>query len=401
MVVWFARSLSYLLMALVLNGCGSGTNPFRYLILESDRESFEYLYDKARAEFDAGQLQSALTSATEALRINRRSEKAALLYGFVNLALAGADPFSIAKALVGRSSNPETKQPLALGSKDFSIQVFQSLLIEESDDPLTFLQEVVGLTDAEIRQLADVDEDITDLPLLIPRCVETVRQEAWRLQYLNLAIIAVCPFIDEELRVPQDYRQVCEVTDLPRHKSNEAHFLWSFAHLTEALVFNAVLTYRGSNAPTAPTNFEQRVKRLKEANQVDPGEFIKAVDRIQLATEKILPINDKCAPQTPTSQLRATLLDLMAVERGFAKLPSIPNKIVDPLKRGISGIVQAGGSAVSFRGDFTKKISQDLSEKIDQVVAEKNLSASEIEKICQDFDRISAGTQVISNTCKK
>lgn len=401
MAVWSLRLPSVLWGIFVLPACGSASNPFRYATIDSDRESFEYLYEKAQADFDAGRLESALKASAEALRINRRSEKAAVLYGFVNLSLAGADPFSLAKALIARSSSSESKKLISNDDDHRYAAVSHMNLMEEGGDPLAFLREAINVSDFEIRQMAEIDSEVEDLPLLIPRCVESVRQESQRLQYLNLAIIAVCPFIDEDLRVPQDYRQICEATGLARNKTNEAHFLWSFAHLTESLIFNSVLTYRGDNPPNSPTNFELRVKRLKETSPGDVARFVQAVARIQEMTDKILPINDQCGPQTPTSQLRATLLDLMAVERGFSRLSSIPNKIIEPLKKGISGVVQAGGSATNLRADFTKKISQDLSEKIDQVAAEKKMSTADVAKLCENFDKISSGNQVPSETCKK
>ncbi len=379
-------SLSFGLVAVLLNGCGARSNIFGFFLPPVDKDSFGYQFDQAQAAFDDGRLDAALKFAEVALRLDRESEAANILYGFINLSLAGADPFHLAKSIVGKGAS---------GAKKMS-----HFLEDQPTDTLSQLKDAVGITTSELLSMSTFDQEVIDLPLLIPNCVETVRQESQRMKLLENAVLAACPFVDEDVRVSEDYRQACVPTSLPRQKTNEAHFLWAFGHLTEALAFNAILTYRGERSSEEPTNLELRLARVKEKGQDNLNEFIEAVSKLQKVIDKILPVEGNCGPGTPTSQLRATLTDLMAVERAFGRLPHVPPQMLIPLKKGLEGVTQAGASASALRGGFTKKISEDLAAKIDQISSQKKLSDEEKKKLCANAAAISVGNQVVPETCK-
>lgn len=387
-------------------GCGAASNPFSFFISPTDKESFGYQFDQAQAAFDKGQLEQALAYAEIALRLNKESEKASLLYGFINLALAGADPFMLAKAMVGPSKAGSEKliQSLFLEGSVLvgeGVVIDNALLEDQAPDSLSQLRDVIGLTDDELLAMATLDQEVPEFPLLIPKCVETVRGESERLKFLENAVLAACPFVDEGARVVEDYRQTCASTALPRRKSNEAHFLWAFGHLTEALAFNAILTYRGAKSPSEPTNLEQRLGKVKALGQENLNVFISAVSNLQKVIDRILPVEGNCGPGTPTSQLRATVTDLMAVERAFGRLPHVPPKILASLKKGLDNVTGAGASVSALRGNFTKKISEDLAAKIDEIASQKKLSTDEKEQLCAKAAAISAGNQAIPEACKK
>ena len=389
-----------ILLAITFLGCGGSSNTFRYLKTAADDQSFDYVLDKARAQFDAGHLHAALESSAEALRLNKKSEKAAVLFGFVNLALAGADPFRLAKALTQSLSDPLTS---GLREKQVAekISIASDMLLEQNQgDPLVLLQSAIGLMPEEILQLGDLDQEVPELPLILPRCAENVRRDVARLRHLDFAIIAICPFIDAEAKVPLDYRQNCEATDSKKAKTDEAHFLWSFAHLAEALIFNAVLTYRGQKSPSSLTHLESRAQRVNGANSAGFEKLSESINSIRKITDRIMPIDDHCGPGTPTSQLKATLMDLMAVGRGFANLPHLPQKMINPLRKGLSGFAQAEASLITMRGNLTKNISQEFSRKVDQLASEQVLNDNERASICNQLGALAVGNQILPAACK-
>src|SRR4051812_30508876 len=81
-----------LALTLPLTACSAESNVLGLVTPTTDRESYEALLTSARAAYDRGDLAKALALSAKAYLLNQKSERAAVLFGFVNLALAGADP---------------------------------------------------------------------------------------------------------------------------------------------------------------------------------------------------------------------------------------------------------------------------------------------------------------------
>ena len=193
------RAYQLSLLFFMLTSCGSSSNIMGLLTPDVHRESFVNELSQARAFFDRNDLDEALVHATRAYEMNRSSEDAALLFGYINLSLAGADPFLMAKRMGSSDSNSSS-----------------SSLVQADDstgDTLTNLQSVIGLTESQILQLGVLDVVDPDLPILIPKCAEDARVTLDKLGYVDDAINAICPFVYGHVTNQKDERQLCYETE--------------------------------------------------------------------------------------------------------------------------------------------------------------------------------------------
>jgi len=386
--------------ALLACGCSAETNVLGMLTPNSQKESFENMLAVGRAAYDRGDFELALEFSTRAIVLNRFSEDAALLYGYTNLALSGIDPFTLARKMI---SAQETKK--AEGEASLLDEAPQQ---KDTTDVLSSLQEIIGLSENEFALLGTLDKTDPELPVLVPKCAEEARAAVATLRRAEQAIFSICPFVDEEVKVRTDVRQLCyQVEGVPRTQTAKAHFLWAFAHLSEALAFNSVLTYTTKFAQPAKTNLEQRVEKIRATQITDPTQisgFVDSVNAVEKTVSAILPVGTTCSEQFPTSQLKAMLNDMLAVDKGFARLPGIPTKITGAITKAMARIQALQDNATSnasnrqastLKSQFTKRMSQTIASKItelettqpDQITEEKRT------ELCSSYRSI-AGADV-------
>lgn len=367
---------------------------------DDHRETFEALLAAAHAAYDRNRIDDALSYAKKAYQLDPYSERAAVMFGFANLSKAGGDPFGLAKEMI--ANNKKKDEP----SDPAAAAATLALLAESKGtaDTLGALKAVLGVTDAELELMATKDVTDPELPILIPKCVEDARATVERLQLLDDAINAVCRFADPEARIAADYRQGCESTETTRTQQNQVHFLWAFAHLTEALAFNSVLTYATVDPERKKTNLELRVEKLKSQDSATPealASFVAAVQTVSETLNAVLPVSGACSDAAPTTQLRATLNDMLAVDAAFQRMPGVPSKITAGIKKAMEKIKNVQGQTANvtsqtkaLKGDFTKKMSKGLAEKIDALGSNPDQPLPEEQKtqLCSTFATIAADT---------
>lgn len=396
---WVSKTMACVCVGLSV-GCGADSNLFSFVTPDGHYDSFEALMAQARASYDRNELDDALKYSKKAYVMNSKSERASILYGLVNLSLAGGDPYGLAKAMIANNKKKTEETPAALMLADGN-----------SADTLTSLKTVLGITDDELKSMATVDEIDPDLPVLVPKCVEGSRKTAERLMQLNEAIMAVCPFTDEDVRIGSDYRQMCETIESGHKQTDQAHFLWAFAHLTEALAFNAVLTYGDADPDGKKSNLELRVDKLKSMDTSTPEgvtALVAAVDTTTAMLESIMPISGKCSEEEPTHLIRATLNDMLAVDAAFGRMPGIPPKVSAGIEKAmarIKAVTVSNGTPITaqtqaMKKDFSKKMATSLAEKIDGMGAdpENPLPAEQKTALCDSFAAI-APDPTISTVC--
>ncbi len=385
------RALFSVALAGMLVACGSSSNLLGLTVPDEHRDTFDALLDLARASYDRGALDEALKYAEKAYLFDPLSEDAAVLYGFVNLSLAGGDPFSLAKDLI-RSSATKSDKKAALADDG------------DTSDTLNALKKTIGISTAELELMGTLDASDPELPLLIPKCVEQLRETVPRLVHVNRAIRAVCPFVDLEVRIAGDYRQGCDATKGERRSANQAHFMWAFAHLTEALAFNTILTYATVDPEGKKSNLELRVEKIKALDTSDTANlstFLGAMTTVQKTLDGILPAGGKCSEAEPTSQLRATLNDMLAVDAAFGQMDGLPPTVGASIQKAMAKIKdtqqnggQAGGNQTkAMRADFTKKMSKSLGDKVDAITNDPNrpIPAEQKSQLCSALAVISSG----------
>lgn len=420
-------------MASLVQACGASSNVLGATVPGEQRDTFEALLVSANAAYDHGDLPKALELAARAYQLGPESEEAALLYGFINLSLAGGDPYSIARALVSDAKKKKEEQVTSSATSTATSTATATVSATATststststaeapdddagaNDTLGPLKTLLGLQSDEIARIADLDTAETDLPIYIPHCAEEARKSLSRLRYIDTAIIVACRFVDAEARAEGDYRQECASYTGPRLQAAKAHFLWAFAHLTEALAFQSVLTYGSDGSKGAKSNLELRVERVKSqgaAGTAGLQTFLSAMQTISKTLAVVMPTSGRCSERYPTTQMRATLNDLLAVEAGLSRLPGLSDDIGKALKKALGKFknVGSGDSAAgevkaaqtkALRGDLTKNVSKSLSQKIDGLAGENGGVLPEEQKasICAVYGQISADAKTTPVAC--
>lgn len=204
-----------IILALLTSSCGEDNNLLGYLITNSQEEASDTLISQAEHYYDKGKFKKALKLAQKAHEINKDSEKAAVLLGFIYFGLAKMDPFSLAENLINQaeedkdddssSTNDDNSLSKLENLLGFNADVFAKLALENN-------QKEIG--DGTIIQGAPTEGVFAEYPVLLPKTAPEARASGTEtLFYLSKAIEAICPFIYEGVKV------LGEVSD-PRHTSD-------------------------------------------------------------------------------------------------------------------------------------------------------------------------------------
>lgn len=395
-----------LILVLPLLACNAQTNILGRTVPGEHKETFQHSLDMAQVLYDQGKLTEARIFAKKAFAIDPDSEAASIVLGYVDLSLAGGDPFALAKALI--AADRAKKDKAAAGApSDGSTPGSTPAATPNTSDTLDSVKAAIGIRESELELLGNKDSSDPEFPVLIPKCVEEVRVQVARLEYINEAIRAICPFVDEAIRNESDYRQQCSSTSTTRTFKAKAHFLWSFSHLTEALAFNAVLSFQNQDATDEKSNLERRVQKIQTADASTPEGIASLLDSmkgLEATVSAIFPAGGVCSELAPTSQLRATLNDMLAVDSGFSRILGMPDNIVVSIKKSMARINGDGSSSIGSRlatmkGDFTKKISGGLSSKIDQLASDPDnpIPEDQQDQICSILGSIGGGDSEASS----
>jgi len=305
---------------------------------------------------------------------------------------------------------------LGVGAGAKALTLYQGVVVlpkqvdgstKDTSDVLASLQEILGISTDEIKLLGTLDTSDPELPLLVPKCAEETRTLVTTLSRVQQAIYAACPFVNEAVKVRSDSRQLCSPSRRASGKQEaKAHFLWAFAHLTEALAYNAVLTWTTKTTNPASTNLEQRVAKVRNTTTVDPSEittFIESVTNIERTVSAILPTTPICSAEWPTSQLKAMLNDMLAVNLAFARLPGVPSKITGSVTKAMAKIQGLQGStggdssarqAATVKSQFTKKLASTLETKMNEIQTTQGDSIPEDQRedLCNSWSSIAGSS---------
>ena len=400
--MWHSRIMHFIFLIFIssLLSCGAESNVLGVITPFEHRETFDFILIEARVAYDRGDLYRALALSETAFLIAPDSERAALLYGFINLSLAGGDPFSIAKVLAADAEEKKRQ----LGSNSPISDTDPAAM--RSSDALQPLRQVIRLRDEEVSAIGLLDTTDVELPIYLPKCVEEARATLDKLKYIDSAIFAACRFVDLDVRVEGDYRQQCSQFSGPRFQTNRAHFLWAFAHLTEAVTFQSILLYGSTEEKVGTSNLEKRFDKIKSSSISGPEgiqSLLSTLQSFQQTLSIVMPTTGRCSERAPTTQLRATLNDLMAVEAALRRLKGLSPDLGKSLKSALGRFreIQNSGDAGSIkteqtkllRQDLTKNIAKSLSEKIELLTTQNGGVLPEDQKtsVCEAFSNIASG----------
>lgn len=389
-----------LLVLIYLTGCGPESNIIGLTTPKSHKNSYLAALEGASAAYDRGDMEEALQLASKAYQQNPRSEQAAIIFGYASLGAAGLEPFRLASIMASDSqssgdskdststdgSNTQSKEPSSQGGS-----------ASGTSSILESLGTVLGLTQAEIDRLGAIDDSDPELPLRIPRCAEDARKSLRILGLVNDALVAICPFVNTGAYIAGDLRHSCESMVEFGKQRGKAHFLWALSHLTEAMIFNAVINVSNDKSQ-GKSNLERRVEKLQQTQVNTPSDvpqFIEKLNAFQKTIGQLLPLGS-CSDTSPTTQLRATLNDMLATTAAFRLIPGLPPSISASIEKSVASFASKGADATdlatklaTLRGDLTKSLTNKLSAKIDAISAKTTLSESQKQELCSAFNSIS------------
>lgn len=388
--------LKYVILSTLLS-CSPENNILGLLVSEEERKSFEIALELGKAAYDRNDLEKAQKYSTAAYELNPRSEAASILFGNVMVSLAGIGPFDLARSLVSEEAKGESS-PDEAGTAD---QDSENEGGDGVNSLLSLLSSNLGLSQDAINGLGDLDTADPFLPILVPKCAEEARGLLPALVYLNQAINAVCPFVNPAARLSDDFRHNCTSTEFDRNSPGEAHFLWALSHLTESLIFNAVLTF-SNDKDGEKSNLEKRADKFQTLPSDSPEDIealIEGIENLESIFNRVLPVSPICSEEYPTTQLKAVLNDLLAVGLGFDQMQGLPPSIIEKLDSSLEQIRNTGSGSqetsdqlATLKQDLTKKVRRSLNQKLESVAAQNpDLSIGEKESLCDAFDSITGG----------
>lgn len=411
----WARWLPVVSVAGLLGGCGADTN-FNQ-IWGGDDDGGDGKLLRAKMHYDRGEYGDAMKLAQNLVATNPDNEEAAVILGFTYLSSGGMDPFRLACKMVTISNGDECPRHPAIaatstGSKtstatatrtSASIMPFTTVGKLDSDEAALELltqrgggsgstgggsttsgdsasssaTETLKKLATELLSISEADYDtlsaekytgeglFSNSPVLKPeRVSDTLRSNVSILNSMNLALKSVCRFVDTSALAEHQnaaktgrYDSGCTQTKQTRHNAAKAHFLWGFAHLTEAMVYQSVLLY-SSAASSSSSNFEAAVNGLNGKSYADAAGLSAFVDDVSELKEMI----DSVFDTSDGSMLSETLKDLRTVSLAFTAL-GLPEDFSAPITQAIDKLDEVAAK-ITQTSDPTAKNTQALKTQI-------------------------------------
>lgn len=400
----------------ILSNCGASTNILGILSKNDHKTQYDSLLSEAKAEFDAGEYEKAFKAAEAASELFPTSVDANLILGFAVLGKLGVSPFEM--VLKMESQNSEENQTTsstkdeqtADQDEDTSDSSEEEASETSTSDTLGDFGNLLGLTEADFLKLGTLDQTVTDLPVIIPSCPSQVRLNSEKLAPINLVISRICPFIPRVLLVKDDERQNCQrlaIVDQSKVKERLSSllFLWSIAHLVEAVSFHNVLTYKTTESEF--TNLELRVNELENIDVAGDLAGVETLIETMTSTtelvEKVLDVdgNPDCGGNG-TSQLQAVMFDLFAVGNGFSGMEGMPESVTAKLNESINSIKKSQddvndklAQSNSLQQDFSKKMAKSVSSAITNASTSVS-SPEQKDQLCSAYSSISGDASGVS-----
>ncbi|MBQ47881.1 MAG: hypothetical protein CMP10_10530 [Zetaproteobacteria bacterium] len=384
--------ISFVLLSFIAS-CSSETNLFRYISIHDQKQGADLLISEAEHLYDKGKYQDALTLADQAKDYDPTSEKVAVVLGYIHLSLAGLDTFAMAK-------NASSGSSLTLADNTGLDGMASLIGLTEADYEAITLPNNEVTVGADTVKGAPTTGPFVDYPVLLPKTAPEARLSAAKSVYhAALAVKAICPFVDEIVKVletgvedPRHTVDVCEPIEGTKFLKAKSHYLWSLAHLTEAIVFNKVVLYNPSGEGT---NLVRRSDAL--ANVTGIADYINGMKELSTAVDVILPTE---ATATKNSMLTALFNDMEAATRGFSSIPGIPPSLtksitdsmadINAQKAKLGGANDASTNAGGMKGQLTKGLSTSLQAQITARNAASPMSAAEKTEVCDSYSSISS-----------
>lgn len=391
-------------------GCSEATNPLGYLVLPQSQASHFYLMAEAQYYLDEGDYEKAIEFGEKAYEIDPGYEENAIILGFAYMAIAGVDPLSLTQKLMEQEGE----------QGEGASALTQETDANDTSNPLEPLEGLLGLDQAELDRLTLEGNQVTledgttisgapssgvfvDYPVLLPKTAAEARASGPTLTLLGKAIKVICPFIKEQAKIispisdERHNAENCPPSEKELRSTGRSHFIWAFAHLTEAIAFNSVVLYDPSGKGA---NIVRRSDALKDPSSVPLLDYISAIDELADTLEFILPTAED---KTQGSMLFAMVNDLEATSRGFDQIPGTPASLTSSIRSALAKLeqqkaeVKAAGvtseveaSSSALKGSLTETLGSNLKSQIEARDAAGEFSAEDKAQVCASYASISS-----------
>ncbi|MDD9952528.1 MAG: hypothetical protein OXT67_13280 [Zetaproteobacteria bacterium] len=386
----------FVFAATLVSGCGKDSNLLGYIAQVDHKTQYDSLLALSKAQYDAGDYASAFQSAEQASNLFPSSVDANLMLGFAVLGKLGVSPFDMIDKLEAQNAESESE------STSSSSEESESGEETSTSDTLGDFGNLLGFTEADFLLLGELETSDPELPVLVPDCPDTARQKSDKLAPVHLVISKMCPFVPTSLLIREDERQSCEklpIIDQKKVKERLSSilFLWSFAHLVEAVSFHNVLTYKTKDEKF--TNLEMRVNKIESVQVTSLNgvqELIESLNSTAALVGKVLDIdgNPDCGGNG-TTQLQAVMFDLLAVGNGFSGIDGMPESVTAKLNASIAKI-KSSQADINDTIAQSNSLQQDFSQKMATSVSNAITNASSVVTSPEQKDELCAAYSSIS-----
>lgn len=350
----FRSFLSYFFLGgvFLLAGCSSSLNDV--WVSEDDKLRIDTLLDQAIMNLDKGDYDTANDLIQKAARVDPYNEKIAQTKGYIVLGQAGFDVFSATLKLM----ESETSSSKEKGN--FLNVLYEILIVDEEKDFPNIGKKDDG---SSVSMFNGLTVYVPELPGSLDDS-NSPRYKVPLLNKANDAIKIICPFVSREViekyKTKARYKDCQDLTARGENPS-QSHMLFSLAHLAEAVLFNSVLLYSGTQATSqANSNWFQRANKITTQSTSfgsDKGklkEYVSAVSGFSDGFNKAFDVLRE------ESLFSALLDDLNIAIDSFSQVSGLPSSFTKALK----SLVESISSPTGNQAEELTKLKTQLSSAI-------------------------------------
>jgi len=380
--------------------CSEQSNINGLITTDSQRGNNFYLIERAQHYYDKGEFAEARDLAVEAYLVEPNSEGAALLLGYIHLALAGIDSFALIRKL---SEGGATLRLAGSGGG--------------ASGTLSSLSSIIGMDDTERQKLtlsgnkvgsidgAPKTGPFQGLPVLLPLTATEARDGSSEVvRNLFLAMRFVCPFVDEEVLLreglgdPRHMSSYCEPCAGLVSAPTRMHYIWAFAHLAEAIAFHGVVLYAPNGGDPNLLKRSEALEGALKSGTLDLDGYVSAVTVLASTVDVILPTK---RDKTRDSMLNAMFNDFEAAGRGFARISGLPDTFTKDIDASLADLrekqARAGAKTQDVdtgSGAMKEQLTAGLAKNIKKQIEEKDnkgeLEAGKKTELCAAYRTMSS-----------
>lgn len=388
------------ILGLLLLSCGPGSNPNQMYVPPRDKERIDALLVKADMAYDRGRLSDARDAAEKAYEINKSNMPAAVSLANIiieqaNLSLLDI-AYKIANDLGGVKSSSTAKAADVLGS----------------------LVAIVGLHTSDLDLLGTKKTSqnpfFTDLDLYYPHTpglvteLDSPRFQVPLLRSINQAIEILCPFVSETVtQATEQQRAKCKkVVDSEATNRATVHLTYALAHLFEAVIFNAILTYSNSTLQADNTSSSTSSNLVLRATKLEKVAF--SADNATNYFSAVLELVDNVngvLDITDGTMLTETMADITIAVKALEAISGVPKSLLTQLDAILTNIEKAVTNAGKSKDLLTNK-TQALKAQLSEVVVAKlgsslssfigNIPPSQLKARQGDIDKACASYKTLA-----